>query len=66
MNQNCKGDYKKYDGKYDNLLYYYVFNYQLIQREYKEGSKKDREFWKMKGYIKGKDQTEKAAADDDK
>jgi DTW domain-containing protein YfiP len=27
---NCKGDYGKYDGKYDNLLYYYAFNYKLI------------------------------------
>ena len=24
---NCNGDYQKYDGKYDNLLYYYSFNY---------------------------------------
>ena len=27
---HCDRDYNKYDGKYDNLLYYYAFNYKLI------------------------------------
>ena len=27
---SCQGNYGKYDGKYDNILYYYVFNYWLI------------------------------------
>ena len=56
VNQSCKCDYSLYDGKYDNLLYYFVFNYHLIQKEYKEGLKKDKEFWRMKDYINGRDQ----------
>eukprot|EP00347_Sterkiella_histriomuscorum_P007246 403349699 len=59
VNKNCQGDYSKYDGKYDNLLYYYVFNYKLIQFEYKEGQKKDRNFWKIKNYIKNKEEEKK-------
>jgi DTW domain-containing protein YfiP len=27
---NCAGDYALYDGRYDNILYYYVYNYWLI------------------------------------
>lgn len=27
---NCGADYSKYDGKYDNILYYYAFTYRLI------------------------------------
>ena len=50
---NCGGDYKKYDGKYDNLLYYYVFMYRLIQHVYTEGDKKGKEFSRIKDYIKG-------------
>jgi hypothetical protein len=41
-----------YDGKYDNLLYFYAYNYALIQNEYKKGQKKNRDFRKIKGYIK--------------
>ncbi len=50
---NCKNDYKKYDGKYDNLLYYYVFNYWLIQKIYTVGDKSHREFGKISNYIHG-------------
>lgn len=51
-------DYEKvmteqdYDGKYDNLLYFYAYNYALIQNEYKKGQKKEKNFRKIKGYIK--------------
>ncbi|CDW75755.1 UNKNOWN [Stylonychia lemnae] len=58
VNKNCSGDYAKYDGKYDNLLYYYAFNYKLIQYEYVEGSKKDKKFIRMDNYIKGRDEPE--------
>lgn len=52
VNINCQGDYSKYDGKYDNLLYYYVFNYKLIQYEYKEGQKQGQYFGKIPNYLK--------------
>jgi hypothetical protein len=52
-NLECGGDYAKYDGKYDNILYYYVYNYWLIQKVYTEGTKKDVCFTKIKGYIHG-------------
>lgn len=44
----------EYDGKYDNLLYFYGYNYALIQNEYSKGLKKDRKFKEIKGYIKEK------------
>jgi len=44
---------KNYDGKYDNLLYFYAYTYALIQNEYKKGLKKERDFHYIKGYIKG-------------
>jgi hypothetical protein len=50
---SCKGDYSIYDGKYDNLLYYYVYNYWLIQKIYTEGNKKDKDFGRIAKYIKG-------------
>ena len=50
---SCKGDYAIYDGKYDNLLYYYVYNYWLIQKIYTEGNKKDKDFGRIAQYIKG-------------
>ena len=51
---NCNGNYDKYDGKFDNLLYYYAFNYWLIQKVYTEGDKKNVNFMKIPGYIQGK------------
>ncbi|CAI2376340.1 unnamed protein product [Moneuplotes crassus] len=45
---------KDYDGKYDNLLYFYAYTYALIQNEYKKGLKKDKEFKTIKGYVKEK------------
>ena len=52
---NHGGDYEEYikaGGKWDNLLYYFVFNYQLVQSTYKTGDKKDKDFWRNPGYIK--------------
>ena len=54
MGLNCNKQYEMYDGKYDNLLYFYVFNYQLIQAEYTTGEKKEKEFPKIESYIKKK------------
>lgn len=47
-----------YNGKYDNLLYFYAYTYALIQNEYKKGLKKGRDFKTIKGYVKD-DQEEK-------
>ncbi len=55
-NLNCEGDYSKYDGKYDNILYYYAYNYYLIQKVYTDGDKKNVNFGKIKGYIQGRDE----------
>ena len=52
-NLNCGGDYSKYSGKYDDILYYYAYNYWLIQKAYTEGNKKDLCFARIKGYIQG-------------
>lgn len=52
---NCHGDYNLYDGRYDNILYYYVYNYWLIQKAYTEGDKKHEAFARIEGYIKGKE-----------
>lgn len=51
VNKNCNGDYSVYDGKYDNLLYYYVFTYKLIQEAYTHGKNKDKDFGRIQGYI---------------
>jgi hypothetical protein len=50
---NCKGEYAKYDGKYDNLLYYYVYNYWLIQKIYTVGDKSNTDFGRINNYIHG-------------
>jgi hypothetical protein len=52
---NCKGSYDKYTqngGMWDNLLYYYAFNFNLIQNCYKEGKLKDQPFRRIPGYVK--------------
>lgn len=43
-----------YDGRYDNLMFYYKYLYDLIQFNYSKGEKKDKEFcWRHKSnYIK--------------
>jgi len=52
---------QEYDGKYDDLLYFYSYTYALIQNEYKKGQKKERDFKTIKGYIKD----EKEVKDED-
>lgn len=37
---------------WDNLLYYYAFNFNLIQNCYKEGKLKDQPFRRIPGYVK--------------
>ena len=52
---NHGGDYKKYreaGGIWDNLLYYYVFNFKVIQNHYKTGKFDDQPFRRIPGYIK--------------
>lgn len=39
LNISTSKDYS-YDGKYDNLLYFYVYNYNLIQEKYKLNKRK--------------------------
>jgi DTW domain-containing protein YfiP len=52
-----------YDGKYDNLLYFYAYNYALIQNEYTKGIKKDLNFKTIEGYIKDEDKPEPQKTD---
>jgi len=52
---NCSNQYAEYQragGKWDNLLYYYAFNFQLIQEQYKQGKLRDQPFRRIPGYIK--------------
>lgn len=43
-----------YDGRFDNLMFYYKYLYDLIQYTYLKGAKKDKEFcWRHRSdYIK--------------
>lgn len=43
------GDYK---GEYDNILYYYAYNFAIIQNEYVAGCKRDKKFRYIDTYIK--------------
>lgn len=46
-----------YDGRYDNLLFYYKYQYDLIQYSYQKGEKKGKEFcWRHRdnNYIHNK------------
>lgn len=52
-NLNCGGDLSKYSGKWDDLLYYYAYNYWLIQKAYTEGNRRYEDFTRIKGYITG-------------
>jgi len=38
-----------YNGEYDNLLFYFIYYYNMIQDEYKQG---DRPFPRMEDYVK--------------
>lgn len=44
----------EYNNEYDDLLYFYAYNYALIQNEYIKGQKKNTDFRKIKGYIQAK------------
>ncbi|KAI7901939.1 DTW domain-containing protein [Cokeromyces recurvatus] len=46
-----------YDGRYDNLLFYYKYLYDLIQYSYRKGQHKNREFcWRHRAnYIQDKE-----------
>jgi len=43
-----------YNGEYDNLLFYYIYYYNLIQDNYKN---EDRPFPRMEDYVKLESQT---------
>lgn len=43
-----------YDGRYDNLLWFYTYNFHLIQQEYTIGHNKDKDFKKIANYIQKK------------
>lgn len=46
---NCPGkDYTKYSGVWDNLLWYYAFNFKLIQQDYHT---KERTFFRIPGFV---------------
>ena len=46
---NCENrDYSKYDGKFDNLLWFYAYNFKLIQEHY---TKSDKKFGRIEGFL---------------
>ena len=53
-NLNHNGSYEEYCkiGKWDNILYYYAFNFQIIQSCYRDGKLKDQPFRRIPGYVK--------------
>ena len=49
---NCAGkDYAKYSGKYDNLLWFFVYNFKLIQEAYTTGNMSNKTFGRIEGFI---------------
>eukprot|EP01114_Cavostelium_apophysatum_P013615 TRINITY_DN3333_c0_g1_i1.p1 TRINITY_DN3333_c0_g1~~TRINITY_DN3333_c0_g1_i1.p1 ORF type:complete len:250 (-),score=39.58 TRINITY_DN3333_c0_g1_i1:114-863(-) len=48
-----------YEGQYDNLLYFFAYQYDLIQRTYKNS---DKNFWRIENYVK-KPRTEEKEKD---
>lgn len=48
-----------YDGKYDNLLFFYTWNYYVIQEHYKNNTSNS--FRKIKNYIKYEAKAESTA-----
>lgn len=49
MALNCTGkDYSKYSGKFDNLLWFYAYNFKLIQEAYTSSGKN---FGRIEGFI---------------
>lgn len=55
---------KPYDGRYDNLLFYFKYFYNLIQNKYKQENKKYTHR-QREGYIQY-DEKDNAKADEDK
>ena len=46
---NCENrDYSRYDGKFDNLLWFYAYNFKLIQEHY---TKSDKKFGRIEGFL---------------
>ena len=41
--------------KYDDILYFYAYNYALIQNEYNKGLKRGKDFRKIHNYIQNKE-----------
>ena len=41
-------DYSKYSGVWDNLLWYFAFNFKLVQDNYKNSGK---EFHRIPGFV---------------
>jgi len=58
-NETILSDSQYYDGRYDNILLFFLHQYHRIQKEYTEGINKDREYCKLMrpGYIKGRKDT---------
>ncbi len=48
---NCNGNYARYNKRYDDFLWFYAYNYQLIQKEYTDGKYKGKDFAHIPGYI---------------
>ena len=49
---NCPNrSYDEYKGTFDNILWFYAFNFKLIQDEYTKGSKQDKTFRRIPGFI---------------
>lgn len=52
---NCNKDYSKYNRKWDDLLWFYAYNYNLIQQAYTTGKKAGQELKHIPGYIQSVD-----------
>ncbi len=48
---NCGKDYSKYNHKWDNFLWFYAYNYKIIQDAYTTGDKAGKELRHIPGYI---------------
>lgn len=48
---NCHRNYTLYNKKWDDILWFYAYNYNLIQKEYTDGKMKGKDFGHIPGYI---------------
>jgi hypothetical protein len=55
---NCQKKYELYNKRWDDLLWFYAYNYKLIQDAYTSGSLKDKEMRHIPGYIQPKAESE--------